>query len=241
MAALERPPQAGSSVMPSAAFSKDGIARRWKACALDALSLRFVKANRSANAPLLDFGCNEGLAASAVLARGAHLVAVDSDEACVNRLIQRVPFKHLHRLRTQVAEFLEVEFEDEAFEAIHAARSLQQLKGDDVATVLSRFHRWLQPHGHLFVSVLSPAGDFWSPLGEQILERARQGSRWPGYIEDASHLTSDPIDSGPIHLLDELTLRRELGVAGFKVDEAMSYPLPWDPMQHCFAAQCSKA
>jgi hypothetical protein len=151
-------------------------------------------------------------------------------------LIERVPFEHLHRLRTQVAEFLDAEFENEEFEAIHSARSLQQLKGDQVAEVLSRFHRWLQPQGRLFVSVLSPTGDFWRPLGEQLLERARQGVRWPGYVEDVSNFTSDPIDSGPIHLLDEVTLRRELGVAGFKVEEAMSYPLPWDPMQCCFAA-----
>jgi SAM-dependent methyltransferase len=225
----------------AAMFGKDSVvARRWQAYALDALSLRFVVASRNARDPLLDFGCNEGLAASAALARGAHVVAVDSSEACIDRLIERVPFENLHRLRAEVAQFLEAEFENEEFEAIHSARSLQQLEGEDVAEVLSRFHRWLQPQGRLFVSVLSPAGDFWSPLGEQMLERAREGVRWPGYIENVSNFTSDPIDSGPIHLLDEVTVRRELGVAGFKVEEAMSYPLPWDPMQYCFAAIARK-
>ena len=212
------------------------VARRWPAYALDPLSLRFVVASRKTRDPLLDFGCHEGRATAAALARGAHLVAVDSDEACVDRLIERVPFEHLPRLRTHVSELTEIQFENEEFEAIHAARSLQQLNGEGVAEVLRRFARWLQPQGCLFVSVLSPAGDFWSPLGEQILEQARGGKRWPGYIGDVSDFTSDPVDAGPINLLDEGTMRRELATAGFKIEQAMSYPLPWDTMQTCFAA-----
>src|SRR5262245_57821556 len=129
MAALDRGLGPRPSVTHSPMFEERSATRRWQAYALDALSLRFVVASRNTKGPLLDFGCNEGLTSSAALARGARMVAVDSEESCIDRLIERVPLEHRHRLRTQVADFLEVRFEDEEFEAIHAARSLQYFKG----------------------------------------------------------------------------------------------------------------
>src|SRR5690349_2778392 len=70
--------------------------------ALDEVSLKFVIASRTARAPVMDFGCGEGLATQAALARGAHVWALEEDDASLERLLARVPSQQHRRLRARI-------------------------------------------------------------------------------------------------------------------------------------------
>lgn len=163
--------------------------------ALDALSLKFVIASRTARQPVLDFGCSDGLAAAAALARGAHVFAIDPDEIAVQQLLGRVPSQHHRRLRARVGSLQRAEFEENAFDAIHAARVLQGFDIDAVENTLRNFFRWLHPGGRLYVSVPVPA------------------------LQSA-----------------EDVFCREIVAAGFVLEEAHCYSLPWNPGQRCCSA-----
>jgi len=166
--------------------------RRTPALALDELSLRFVIASRTARQPVLDFGCSDGLATVAALSRGAHVIAIDSDESAIQQLLARVPSQHHRRLRARVEDLLRAAFKENSFGAIHAARVLQGFDVDAIENTLRNFFRWLHPGGRLYVSIPVPA-----------LESA----------EDVFH--------------------REIVAAGFVLEEARRYPLPWDRDQQC--------
>ena len=180
------------------AIPADQIARGTEICrtpALDDLSLRFVIASRTARQPVLDFGCSDGLATSAALARGAHVCAVDSDEAAIQRLLARVPSQQHRRLRARVQCLLHADFAGHSFGAIHAARVLQGFDVNAVENTLRKFFRWLHPGGRLYVSVPVPA------------------------LESAAEVFC-----------------REIVAAGFVLEEAHCYSLPWNRAQQCCSA-----
>jgi SAM-dependent methyltransferase len=209
--------------------------------ALDALSLQFVISSRTAKGPVLDFGCGEGVATAAALARGAHVYALDPDEVAIARLLTRVPSEHHRRLRARVASLRGTDFGDVHFEAVLAALVLQELDGPEVQAVLKRLFRWLQPQGRLFLSALTPLGSFWRPFRDEYAVRVSQRVRWPGHIEDVSCFIGEQGKLTSIHLFDESTLSRELEAAGFAIEAMHSYLLPWDETQVCCAVSASCA
>ena len=191
---------------------------------LDALSLQFVIWAGQCDRLSLDLGCGDGIATAAVLDRGAHVVAMDPDPACIERLLARVPREQHPRVTTRVAGLPTVDFMTTPFSAVHAARVLNLLDGAAIRHSVRKFFRWLYPDGKLFLSVLTPHGAAWKPLRKEFVRRQAAGVPWPGYF-------STGVEA--IHLLDERTLRRELESAGFAIEEAGSYALPWDRDQMC--------
>jgi len=220
-----------SSEVPARAWTRASMNR-----ALDELSLKFVIASRSARAPVMDFGCGDGLVTAAALARGAHVCALDSDEAATRRLLARVPVQQHPRLRVWAGSLLGTDFKAAHFGAIHAARVLQEFDGAGVESVLRKFFRWLYPNGRLYVSALTPIGEFWDGFESEFRRRCAQGEHWPGHIDDVSKYTRNARDSMPVHLLDESTLRRALKAAGFVIETIRCLPLPWDDTQIACAA-----
>lgn len=181
---------------------------------LDPLSLKFLIWAQEAGAPALDVGCGDGIATLALLARGGHVIALDSDAAALHRLVERAPTEQCRRLRVRLGALPEVDFKAANFGAIHAARVLHSLDPVAVEHSLRKFYRWLYPEGRLFVSALTPAG-------AKRLPRAR----------------SDP----RIYPVDEKILRREISAAGFFVEDSNTYFPPWEGSQECCAviARCT--
>lgn len=182
---------------------------------LDPLSLQFVIWAQAAGAPSLDVGCGDGSATLALLARGGHVVALDSDAAALHRVVERAPIEQCQRLKVRLGQLPDVDFKAANFAAIHAARILHYLDPVAVEYSLRKFYRWLYPAGRLFVSALTPTG------AGRIARRAK----------------SDP----PVYPLDERTLRREISAAGFFVEDANTYLPPWEASQECCSviARCT--
>ena len=204
--------------------------------ALDDLSMRFALFVRNTHGYVLDIGCGDGIAAVAGLARGARIYAVDPDQAALHHLLARVPPAYAHRLRVRVGSLPTVSFECPRFSAIHAARVLHLLDPPALQQSLRKFFQWLQPDGKLFLSTLTPAGDYWAFAEGEIQRKKLAHDPWPGYVREMSHLR--PYWDGAshhVHLLDEPILRRELEAAGFGIEHIDSYPLPWAADQRCCA------
>ncbi len=181
---------------------------------LDPLSLRFVIWAQGAAGPALDVGCGDGIATRALLARGGHVVALDSDATALHRLVEQVPAEQCRRLKVRLGQLPDVDFKLANFAAIHAARVLHLLDPVSLEPSLRKFYRWLYPEGKLFVSVLTP--------------RAVGHPRGPGACSQA-------------HLLDEGALRRHVDAVGFVVEESMTYLPAWSDTEECCAviARCA--
>jgi ubiquinone/menaquinone biosynthesis C-methylase UbiE len=181
---------------------------------LDPLCLKFVVWAQATGAPALDVGCGDGSATLALLARGGHVVALDSDATALHRLVERVPAGQCRRLKVRLGQLPAIDFKAANFAAIHAARVLHFLDPVELESSLRKFYRWLYPEGKLFVSVLTPAG------ARQLSPRAE----------------SDP----RVYPMDEKALRREISATGFFIEDARTYWPPWEGSQECCAviARC---
>jgi len=221
--------------MHAASFKAGAVARlhlsEEMSPTLDALSLKYAIWARSAKGETLDIGCGDGIATAAALARGGRVLAVDPDPGLLEQLRARVPAEQHARLRTRVASLPEMDFKCAGFAAVHVARVLHHLDGEAIERSLRKFYRWLYPTGRLFLSALSPGGARWQAWLPEIARRATARARWPGFVGAGGE---------SIHLLDGSTLRRELRLAGFEIEEYSEYPLPWDSKQTCCAvvARC---
>jgi ubiquinone/menaquinone biosynthesis C-methylase UbiE len=201
---------------------------------LDELSLQFVIHSRSANGVVADIGCGDGIATAAALVRGAHVHAIDPNEDSLRRMLERVPNEQHARLTVSVGSLPNMTFAHATFAAIHAAYVLHLLDGDVLERALRQFARWLCPGGKLFLSALTPSGDFWLPVRERFARRLSAGVKWPGYIADASRFVVDgEPEAFSVHLLDERILRRALQASGFVIDAFSWYTVPWDRAQVC--------
>ena len=209
--------------------------------ALDALSLKFAIATRHSKLTALDAGCGDGLVTAAALARGGHILAIDSDAHRLKQLLARVPSEQYARLRVRIGTLQQLDFKATHFAAVHAARVLHRLSPAELQQTLRKFFRWLYPEGQLFISAFTPAGRYWRAFSAEYAARNLRGEQWPGMIEDVSrYVACDDDAATSIHLLDEPVLRRELAHAGFIVEDLTCHEMQWDPDQSCCAviARC---
>lgn len=208
---------------------------------LDDLSIRFAAFTRTAKTAALDIGCGDGIATAAALVRGGRVLAIDPDPEALNGLLARIPPERYRRLSVQAGSLPAIDFKFARFSAVHAARVLHLLEPSALRESLRKFYRWLYPSGTLFISTLTPCGNYWSFMEREIVRRRMAQHPWPGYIADIRRLRPAWAgDCTSIHLLDEPILRRELSLAGFEIEHLSSYPLPWSPDQMCCAvvARC---
>lgn len=144
-------------------------------------------------------------------------------------------------LRTCVGRLPALDFTAPRFALAHIARVLHLLDGAATECTFRKCFRWLYPEGRLYLSALTPLGDFWQPVRAEFARRLALGARWPGYIPDiARYVGPMPAAPAAVHLFDERILRRELVAAGFVVEDVEWYTLPWDEAQVCCAliARC---
>lgn len=224
-----------------AALPRQSAASEQMSPSLDELSLKFAIWARHANRNCLDIGCGDGLATTAALARGGHVLAVDPDHVALHRLLMRTPLEQYRRLRVRAASLPDLDLKSAHFAGVHAARVVHLLEPQAFQQSLRNFCRWLYPGGKLFMSALAPSGSFWAPFHAEFSRRQHSRERWPGYIQDITRFLPEwESEKSSIHLLDESVLGRELEEAGFVIEELSEYELPWDTEQNCHAviARC---
>jgi SAM-dependent methyltransferase len=191
---------------------------------VDYYSARFAQYAGTIEAEVLDIGCAYGVATRAALENGARIMACDMDAGHIEILIKETPVELRGRLRTSVGLLPEVDFPDESYGAILAARVLHFLRGAEVRVALAKMQRWLVPGGRLFLVADSPYTGFWSSIAPDYERRKAAGEEWPAMIEDVSVLLgSDRVPDDMLAYLNPMDpgiLVRECERVGLQVEEA---------------------
>jgi SAM-dependent methyltransferase len=169
-----------------------------------------------------DIGCGAGIATAAALVRGARVIAVDPDTTRIQPLLAQLAVQDHARIDLRSGELPDLKLAPRSLTSIHVARVFHLLDGREIRDSLQRFSEFLRRDGKLFISVLTPEGEYWAKFRQDYERRCAFNETWPGAA-----------DSRRPHLLDQHVLERELTLAGFGVEEFLSFPLAWDPSQIC--------
>jgi SAM-dependent methyltransferase len=190
---------------------------------LDPLTHRFAMwAGRRYGTTCADIGCGAGIATAAALVRGARVIAVDPDTTNIQPLLAQLPVQQYAHVEVRNGLLPALDLEPASLTSIHVARVFHLLAGAEIRESLRRFAAFLRRDGKLFISVLTPDGDHWARLRHDYDRRCALNETWPGAA-----------DARRPHLIDAHVLERELTLAGFGVEEFLSFPLAWDPSQIC--------
>lgn len=191
---------------------------------MDHYSARFAQFAGTLEQEVLDIGCAYGIATRAALDNGARVMACDMDARHIEILERETPADHRARLRTSIGLLPDVDFPDESFGAILAARVIHFLRGAEVRRAIARMHRWLAPGGRLFLVADSPYTGFWSAIAPDYERRKAAGEEWPAMIDDISKLLpSGRVPDGMLEYLNPMDpgiLVRECERVGLQVEEA---------------------
>jgi SAM-dependent methyltransferase len=191
---------------------------------LDPLTHRFAMwAGRRYGTTCADVGCGAGIATAAALVRGARVIAIDPDTNSIQPLLVQLPVQQYARIDVRRGQLPQLSLPAAAsLTSIHVARVFHLLDGAAIRESLQRFSDHLRKDGKLFISVLTPGGEYWSHFRQEYARRCAVNETWPGAA-----------DSRRPHLIDEHVLGRELTLAGFGIEESLTFPLAWDPSQIC--------
>jgi SAM-dependent methyltransferase len=191
---------------------------------LDHYSAAFADYAGGLNDEVLDVGCAYGIATRAALEKGARVLACDMEEGHVQILARETPEALRNRLRTQVGVLPHLDFPPASFGAILCSRVLHFMRADEIRETLKKMAVWMKPGGKLFLIADTPYTGFWLGTAPEYERRKAAGEEWPGFIEDVSRLLeSGEIPAGMLAFLNPLDpdiLAREVGRAGFSVEEA---------------------
>ena len=194
---------------------------------LNEINERFVEFSATATKPVLDVGCAFGVAALAAVARGAVVIANDTDPAHLAAVEAAVPSERRLDLSTALGHFpADLDFEEGSVAAVHASNVLNFLRGEDIEIGAAKLARWLMQGGKVFVIGGTPFANNVKGFIPIYNARRRAGARWPGECDGVSAYSEDPtISELPhvIHLLDDVVLRRAFEEAGLHVEEARMF------------------
>lgn len=197
---------------------------------LDQYSRSFVRYASWMDDPVLEIGAAYGIAARAVLKKGAILVANDISAEHLDVLYQSIPHDHRDRLQLSIGSFPDdLNFPRNSFGAILASRVLHFLDGPALERGVKKLFSWLKPGGKFFMTVISPDCNFFESFRETYEKRKQQQDPWPGYIEDITHYIPvlwSCFFPFQLHTLDEDILKKLFLRHGFQIEKASSFTFP---------------
>ncbi len=130
---------------------------------LDPLTHRFAMwAGRRYGTTCADIGCGAGIATAAALVRGARVIAVDPDTTQIQPLLAQLAVQDHARIDLRSGELPTLQLAPGSLTSIHVARVFHLLDGREIRDSLQRFSEYLRKDGKLFISVLTPEGEYWA-------------------------------------------------------------------------------
>lgn len=143
--------------------------------------------------------------------------------------MDRTPEVDRARLTSQVAILPGVDFDENSFGAVLAARVLHFLTGPQIEESVGKIAKWLKPGGKAFLITDTIYSGFWkshAPIYEKL---KAEGHPWPGEIKDAHLYLPEPAryktSMRYMNLLDPEIFRRVCEGAGLEV-ERVGYVSP---------------
>ncbi|WP_310619793.1 class I SAM-dependent methyltransferase [Flexibacterium corallicola] len=216
-------------------YDKTGNGRGITITGLPKASLDFIEFASQVKKPAIDMGCAFGVATKPLLNKRKKVFACDMSSAHLERLRSETPNDLLPYLSTHTGCFpQDFEFEENDIGAIHCSFLLHFLTGEELLSGLSKFKKWLDDDGKLFINVAMPSVPFLGTFGQDH-EQRKQSMEWPGelYEKDLQHYLLPEFGEwiGPeamfkfFHPMDKDILSRALTNSGFHIDELYIYTL----------------
>ncbi|GAU91718.1 hypothetical protein RvY_03923 [Ramazzottius varieornatus] len=190
----------------------------------------YVKACPKA-ARVADFGVAYGYTSKELLKSGAQVIANDLSESQLHELWDTVSEEDRTHLELLPGNVLEIEsIAENSLDGILACRWIHFLTGDELRTILGKFHKWLKPGGLLCVTAESVHLGSHKVLFDKYLERKGKNEEWPGFVK-VKDLTTQRKQHMPesLMLYDTDVLGREVQKAGFAVEKIGYIDRPYYP------------
>ena len=182
---------------------------------------------QSSQPHILEIGSGYGTTATLALSAGASVVANDLDINHLEILKKNTHEDFLPHLTLNVGKFPQkLTFPSNHFDAILMSQVLHFLTSKEIEQGLPLLKDWLKPGGKVFITAISPYIGVLKRFLLVYLERKKQGSLWPGQIQNLQAYCTHPCrDFNPnfIHVFDPDILRYHLTQAGFKVEKTDYY------------------
>ena len=198
---------------------------------LDLYSQAFVDFSVRAPGPSLDVGAAYGVATLQAIERGSNIIANDIDPRHLEILKSRVSEKHSKQLEIMPGEFPYLDVSDGTLGAILVCRVLHFFDGPKIELAARQMFKWLNKDGKVFIVAETPYLRNFSAFIPIYENRKRQGSAWPGFIEDVMAVAPERGAFLPpqMHLLDPDVLSRVFQSAGFEIEKSATFPRPEFP------------
>ncbi|MFN0105305.1 MAG: class I SAM-dependent methyltransferase [Bryobacteraceae bacterium] len=199
----------------------------WASNQLNEVSELFVAFSRRATLPVLDIGAAFGIASLAALDTGATVIANDLDSSHLSAIADAANPEYASRLVLIPGRFPgHLKFPESSLSAVHASNVLHFLTGSQIEEGFADIVLWLAPGGKLFVQASTPWQRPFRAFVPVFQARREAGETWPGWLENtteySTHRKLGQIPSS-LHLLDDVTLRRQAETAGLTVEDAWLY------------------
>lgn len=134
---------------------------------LDALE----KYPKDASLHAIDLGCGDGTETAFLLSRGWSVLAIDAEDAGIQRLINKVPEDSQSRLQTQVAVFEEIDLPPTNL--IHASYSLPFCHPDHFPAMWEKIRNAVKPGGRIAVNFFG-VNDSWAKETDKTFHTEEQ-------------------------------------------------------------------
>lgn len=199
---------------------------------LDAYSQAFVDFAPAAPGPVLDIGAAYGVASLAALRNGARVIANDIDARHLEILRDRAPEHLRSRLTLMPGSFPDgIDLAPGSAGAVLICRVMHFFDGPAIERAAAQVMKWLAPGGKVFAVGETPFIGTAKAFFPTYQARVKAGDPWPGIVENVG--AHDPKRAGNLpsrmHLLDEATLKRVFGRAGFVIEKLGTFARPEFP------------
>jgi len=119
----------------------------------------------------VDLGCGDGTETAVLLSRGWQVLAIDAEQAGINRLLDKIPEESLSRLQTQVAVFEEIDLPPT--DLVHASYSLPFCHPDHFPVMWGRITNAIHPGGRFAVNFFG-VNDSWANESDKSFHTEQQ-------------------------------------------------------------------
>ena len=184
---------------------------------------------------MLEIGAGYGHIILEVLNKGARAIAVEISQDQLEIIKNRVTESGLSGLKAIRAEFPEeLDLPENTIDGVLISRLFHFFTGERIRESLRKVYAWLKPGGKVFIVADSVYRTIFKELIPLYEKNVAQGVEWPGWFENVRKLIPqgrlNP-ETQPLamNLTDPGIWRRELVLAGFKVEVSSFFEYPADP------------
>ena len=184
---------------------------------------------------MLEVGAGYGHIVLEVLKKGARVIADDISLGQLQIIRHRAEIEGLSGLEVMNAEFPEkLDLPENTIDGILISRVFHFFTGSRIRESLRKVRCWLRPGGKVFIVTDSVYRTIFKELIPVYENNVAEGVEWPGWVDDVRKLIPkeriDP-ETQPLamNLMDPAIIRRELVLAGFRVEVSSFFKYPADP------------